>query len=99
MFLLPESSNDGIKLKLSLPFNGYEITSPLLWYKQSKYELSGWYRPLIFNTYRITIGVDFKVDELHVNGKETDFTTYNHFITFKVENISTINWRIKGRLL
>ena len=99
MFLLPESSNDGIKLKPSLPFNEYEITSPLLGYKQSKYELSGWYRPLTSNTYRITIEVDFKVDELHVNGKEIDFTTDNHFITFKVENTSTINWQIKGHLL
>lgn len=99
MFLLPQSTNDGIKLKPSLPFAEYEITSPVLGYKQSQNEITGWYHPLTSNTYRITIEVDFKVVELYVNGKETDFIGDDHSITFKVENTSTINWRIKGHLL
>lgn len=99
MFLLPESTNEGIKLKPSLPFDEYEITSPLLGYKQRKNEIVGWYHPMNSNNYTITIEVDFKVDEVCVNGKEVDFTSNDHFITFKVENMSKINWVIKGNLL
>ena len=99
MFLLPESTNDGIKLKPSLPFDEYEITSPLLGYKQGKNELSGWYCPKTANTYKIVIEVDFEVDELYVNGKNIEYVSDNHSITFNVKNTSMINWQIKGRLL
>ncbi len=99
MFLLPEATSNGIKLKPSLPFDEYEITSPILGYKQTKDELSGWYHPLTSNTYKISIDIKFEVEGLYVNGKKIDFINDNHCITFEVENTSTIDWQIKGTLL
>ena len=99
MFLLPQSTNDGIKLKPSLPFVEYEITSPLLGYKQSQNEIIGWYHPCKANTYKISIEVDFKVEELLVNGDKTDFISDNHSIIFELSNTDKINWQIKGTLL
>ncbi|MFW9901290.1 MAG: GH36-type glycosyl hydrolase domain-containing protein [Candidatus Thorarchaeota archaeon] len=95
-----EFNNEGIKFTPIIPKEEYNFTSPLLGFKKTLKEYSGWYAPLVEGNWKISLKVDkgeiIKFKNIEINGKERELIIENGVVIIfgKSDPNNPLRWKI-----
>jgi hypothetical protein len=95
---------EGVEISPIIPKDEFKFSSPIIGIEKSKNNYSGWYKPLMKGTWKITLRL--KSEEirntisLEVNGKKDDFNIIEDKIIFygKSEYNKALRWNISFSL-
>ncbi|NVM17300.1 MAG: hypothetical protein HWN80_06255 [Candidatus Lokiarchaeota archaeon] len=92
---------EGVELRPTIPKDNYKFSSSLIGLEKSKNGYSGWYNPIMEDTWKISLELTYKelekIDSILTNGNGNEFTIMGNRITLTGENKlnKPFSWEIK----
>ncbi|MHA2035327.1 MAG: hypothetical protein ACXACX_21930, partial [Candidatus Hodarchaeales archaeon] len=91
---------EGLELEPILPKDNYKFSSPIIGLEKSSNHYSGWYKPLVEGSWKITLKLKReeirKVSSLEINGEEQNYIIENNEVKFSgISKIhKALSWKI-----